>query len=276
MCDNFLQRFLAVFGCFSTPDDEEKNETRNETSHYSFKSNDYLDYSNKILERSNEYDNLSTGSFESLDSFTESSESDDFSFESSEYDDFSSGSTVYYEYSTSSSDSQSQNISYADLNRNNNNNNYSGDSNRKTKMIAVKIKNYRKIFRDALYVRKRARKSIYAKKETAKDIKEKQMAEALSLIAHKVFFEVNSSSNMKENQFDFHCQRVQDAPILADWLVKEVLPFKKGIEIITGRGIHSRNGKSGLRETTLKYFNETLGINCNIDKSNSGILVVSK
>ena len=53
---------------------------------------------------------------------------------------------------------------------------------------------------------------------------------------------------------DFHCLSIEGAKIVFNEFILPLLDVAKQIMIITGRGLHSKNGKSVLKEAFVEYL----------------------
>jgi DNA-nicking Smr family endonuclease len=93
--------------------------------------------------------------------------------------------------------------------------------------------------------------------------------------AAEIFNKMNSASGMGSNKFDFHGLHVDEAKIIARVFIVPELAAVKKITIITGRGVHSKDGKSKLKEALQKYFIHELKIKCENVIGNEGAFVLS-
>jgi DNA-nicking Smr family endonuclease len=93
--------------------------------------------------------------------------------------------------------------------------------------------------------------------------------------AREIFNQTNSAKGMGQDKFDFHGLHVNEAKIIASSFIKPKLGRAEEITIVTGRGQHSADGKSVLREELQKYFIHELKVKCASVPGNQGAFVVS-
>jgi DNA-nicking Smr family endonuclease len=95
--------------------------------------------------------------------------------------------------------------------------------------------------------------------------------------AKEIFVKMNFTKDMGPSKFDFHGLHVNEAKQIAR---ENIAPRLNGaideqITIVTGRGRHSRNGKSEVKEAVQKYFIHDLKMRCENVPGNEGVLAVS-
>jgi DNA-nicking Smr family endonuclease len=105
---------------------------------------------------------------------------------------------------------------------------------------------------------------------------ERKLPLAEKKAADDIFNKMNAVSGMGLNKFDFHGLHVNEAKIIARDIIVPALATAKQITIITGRGVHSKDGISKLREALPKYFMHELKIRCRSFSDNDGGFIVSK
>jgi hypothetical protein len=113
-------------------------------------------------------------------------------------------------------------------------------------------------------------------KELLSDI-EKRLPLLEKQAVEEIFAKMNSASDMNSSKFDFHGLHVDEAKLIAR---ENIAPRLNGaineqITIVTGRGRHSKNGKSEVKEALEKYFIHDLKMRCENVPGNEGVLAVS-
>uniref|UniRef100_A0A7S0C1X0 Smr domain-containing protein n=2 Tax=Proboscia inermis TaxID=420281 RepID=A0A7S0C1X0_9STRA len=88
---------------------------------------------------------------------------------------------------------------------------------------------------------------------------------------------INENGNL---YVDFHGLYLKEAILKFNEVVLPILPVQEKIIVITGRGLHNKNGRSVLRDGLLAHINtkstSKIGcIQCKIDPRNQGALNVT-
>ena len=110
------------------------------------------------------------------------------------------------------------------------------------------------------------------------ELRSKMRASQLNA-AHDIFERLNSVdlSSSDIMSIDLHGLHVHEAKTILRDYVLPVLPVVKKIYLITGRGKHSKDGKSVLKESVKKFLTEEveLKLRCEDQIGNEGILFVA-
>jgi DNA-nicking Smr family endonuclease len=113
-------------------------------------------------------------------------------------------------------------------------------------------------------------------RERIREIDEK-IPDAEKKAAKTIFDKTNSAKDMGKGKFDFHGLHVNEAKIIArDVIMTKFSSTTKEITIITGRGQHSYDGRSKLKDEMRVYFMNELNLNCENVPGNEGALLISK
>ena len=105
-----------------------------------------------------------------------------------------------------------------------------------------------------------------ALKNAAKDIFERMNSKGIQNII------VNDSEVFR---VDFHCLSIEGAKIVFNEFILPLLDVAKQIMIITGRGLHSKNGKSVLKEALVEYLTSMTIKFQNVSNNDGAIYVFS-
>jgi hypothetical protein len=89
----------------------------------------------------------------------------------------------------------------------------------------------------------------------------------------------NMDANNGHLSIDFHGLYVKEAIVKFEEIVMPILPVQREVVIITGKGNHSRNGKSKLRDGLVAHIRRTdefkrKEMECEVNPSNRGQLIV--